>query len=159
MVRHPSEVRRQNRKLRCCARAAAQAGGLHALSQAFERVACRLSQARRWLRLQQGCEQPLCGPWMRRLTKARRFLCSRSLQERFARKNEAEDLRRAFDVLDTKKCALRGPSCSQEPGQRLSCFAPARRDGAIDADEVEQIFKQLGHKCKRVRACAESVRG
>ena len=30
--------------------------------------------------------------------------------------------------------------------------APGRlRDGAIDADEVEQIFKQLGHKCKRVR--------
>ena len=29
-------------------------------------------------------------------------------QERFARKNEAEDLRRAFDVLDTKKCARGG---------------------------------------------------
>ena len=28
------------------------------------------------------------------------------------------------------------------------------RDGAIDADEVEQIFKQLGHKCKRVRGAA-----
>lgn len=26
-------------------------------------------------------------------------------RSRFARKNEAEDLRRAFDVLDTKKCA------------------------------------------------------
>ena len=25
-----------------------------------------------------------------------------------------------------------------------------RRDGRIDADEVEQVFKQLGHKCKRV---------
>ena len=25
------------------------------------------------------------------------------------------------------------------------------RDGHIDADEVEQVFKQLGHKCKRVR--------
>ena len=24
------------------------------------------------------------------------------------------------------------------------------RDGRIDADEVEQVFKQLGHKCKRV---------
>jgi hypothetical protein len=37
------------------------------------------------------------------------------------------------------------------PGaQRLTRWP--RRDGRIDADEVEQIFKQLGHKCKRVRA-------
>jgi hypothetical protein len=32
-------------------------------------------------------------------------------QERFARKNEAEDLRRAFDILDTKGHA-HAPQCA-----------------------------------------------
>jgi hypothetical protein len=30
-----------------------------------------------------------------------------------------------------------------------------RSDGSIDADELEQVFKQLGHKCKRVRRSAD----
>lgn len=46
-------------------------------------------------------------------------------RERFARKNEAEDLRRAFEHLD------------------------AKGDGKIDAEELEQVFKQLTHKCKK----------
>lgn len=35
--------------------------------------------------------------------------------------------------------------------RRLLPPAARFRDGRIDADEVEQVFKQLGHKCKRVR--------
>ncbi len=87
----------------------------------------------------------------------------RSPQERFARKNEAEDLRRAFDILDTKgyvpktrRARARNASAATTPiltrSARCSpCVCP-RSDGKIDADEVEQVFKQLGHKCKRVRS-------
>ena len=74
-----------------------------------------------------------------------RALCD--AQERFARKNEAEDLRRAFDILDTKgRVSPNGIDfCGASHGS-------PHRDGRIDADEVEQVFKQLGHKCKRVSA-------
>lgn len=50
------------------------------------------------------------------------------LQERFAKKNEASDLLRAFHDMDTKK------------------------DNKIDADELMQLFARLGHKLKRVMA-------
>ena len=48
------------------------------------------------------------------------------LQERFARKNEAADLRRAFDTLDKN------------------------HDGHIDANELNALFLALGHKTKKV---------
>ena len=53
-------------------------------------------------------------------------------QERFARKNEAEDLRRAFDILDTKKC-VPAPTqagslvCRALSGQLTPNLAPQRR--------------------------------
>eukprot|EP00898_Chlorokybus_atmophyticus_P002172 jgi/Chlat1/2956/Chrsp2S08911 len=50
---------------------------------------------------------------------------SQAARERFARKNEAEDLRRAFDRLDTKG------------------------DGKIDAAELAEVFSKLGHKTKK----------
>lgn len=75
-------------------------------------------------------------------------------QERFARKNEAEDLRRAFDILDIKRRAEGSATLSRAPTQcafpqTASDLLPS--DGRIDADEVEEVFKRLGHKCKRVR--------
>jgi Ca2+-binding EF-hand superfamily protein len=76
--------------------------------------------------------------------RARRW----DVQERFARKNEAEDLRRAFDILDTKGRVCCPRHCLLRCASRCS----PHRDGRIDADEVEQVFKQLGHKCKRVSA-------
>lgn len=48
------------------------------------------------------------------------------MQERFARKNEVTDLRRAFELLDSK------------------------RDGHIDAEELGEYFQRLGHKLKKV---------
>lgn len=53
-------------------------------------------------------------------------LLSNFLQERFAKKSEADDLRRAFDKLDSKG------------------------DGKIDAEEIAAMFNKLGHKAKRV---------
>eukprot|EP00899_Mesostigma_viride_P006627 jgi/Mesvir1/15966/Mv08280-RA.1 len=50
---------------------------------------------------------------------------SQAARERFAKKNEAEDLRRAFEKLDLKA------------------------DGKIDADELNDVFTKLGHKTKR----------
>ncbi|GMH32255.1 hypothetical protein BSKO_00089 [Bryopsis sp. KO-2023] len=52
-------------------------------------------------------------------------MASAAARERFARKNEADDLRRAFQTLDKK------------------------RDQRIDADELNQVFMALGHKTKR----------
>lgn len=52
-------------------------------------------------------------------------MASPEARERFARKNEAEDLRRAFDFLDKKK------------------------DGVIDEDDLNQVFMSLGHKTKK----------
>jgi Ca2+-binding EF-hand superfamily protein len=49
-----------------------------------------------------------------------------TLQERFAKKNEASDLLRAFHVIDTKK------------------------DDKVDSGELNQLFARLGHKIKRV---------
>ena len=48
------------------------------------------------------------------------------LQERYSRKNEAADLRRAFNTLD-----ING-------------------DGQIDADELAETFNRLRHKAKKV---------
>lgn len=46
-------------------------------------------------------------------------------QERYAKKNETEELRRAFEIMDSKK------------------------DGKVDAEELSTLFAQLGHKCKK----------
>lgn len=48
------------------------------------------------------------------------------MQERFSRKSEAADLKRAFTLLD------------------------AKGDGRIDAAELSLIFQKLGHKEKKV---------
>lgn len=47
------------------------------------------------------------------------------MQERYAKKNETEELRRAFEIMDSKK------------------------DGKVDAEELSALFTQLGHKCKK----------
>lgn len=48
--------------------------------------------------------------------------------------------------------ARRGAKGGRGPGQSPRVLSLRTcRDGHIDADEVEQVFKQLGHKCKRVR--------
>ena len=62
-----------------------------------------------------------CTIW--HLCRRATFIC---LQERFARKNEAADLRRAFDTLDKN------------------------HDGHIDANELNALFLALGHKTKKV---------
>mmetsp|Transcript_1464 Transcript_1464/g.4989 ORF Transcript_1464/g.4989 Transcript_1464/m.4989 type:complete len:184 (-) Transcript_1464:201-752(-) len=49
---------------------------------------------------------------------------SQAARERYAKKNEAEDLKRAFDKLDVN------------------------HDQKIDADEISQVFASLGHRCK-----------
>ena len=48
------------------------------------------------------------------------------MQERYARKNEAVELRKAFNALDLK------------------------RDGKLDAYELGQMFNKLGHSLKKV---------
>ena len=48
------------------------------------------------------------------------------MQERFARKNEAAELHRAFTTLDRN------------------------HDGIIDADELNALFLDMGHKAKKV---------
>ena len=50
------------------------------------------------------------------------------MQERYARKNEADELRRAFELLDSK------------------------HDGRLDAQELSQLFSKLGHPVKK--ACS-----
>jgi calmodulin len=52
-------------------------------------------------------------------------MASPEARERFARKNEEDDLRRAFDFLDRKK------------------------DGIVDEDDLNQVFLSLGHKTKK----------
>lgn len=52
-------------------------------------------------------------------------MASAAARERYARKNEAADLKRAFNVLDSKG------------------------DGKIDPDELNQVFQTLGHKPRR----------
>eukprot|EP00891_Asterochloris_glomerata_P002825 jgi/Astpho2/2825/fgenesh1_pm.00050_%23_29_t len=52
-------------------------------------------------------------------------MASQAARERFARKNEAADLRRAFDTLDKN------------------------HDGHIDANELNALFLALGHKTKK----------
>jgi calmodulin len=52
-------------------------------------------------------------------------MASAAARERYARKNEAADLKRAFNALDTKG------------------------DGKIDPEELNQVFQTLGHKPRR----------
>lgn len=52
-------------------------------------------------------------------------MASAAARERYARKNEGEELERAFKLIDSKK------------------------DGKIDASEIEELFKQLKHTPKR----------
>lgn len=52
--------------------------------------------------------------------------CRLSPQERFARKNETQHLRMAFERLD------------------------ANKDGHIDAEELRSYFDAVGHKTKKV---------
>lgn len=52
-------------------------------------------------------------------------MASAAARERYARKNEAEDLERAFNALDKKG------------------------DGKLDPEELNLVFQQLGHKPKR----------
>jgi calmodulin len=52
-------------------------------------------------------------------------MASAAARERYARKNEAEDLTRAFNALDRKG------------------------DGKLDAEELQALFNALGHKPKR----------
>ena len=56
-------------------------------------------------------------------------------QERYSRKTEAADLQRAFTILDSK------------------------RDGKIDASELGQLFKRLGHKFTKVKiaSCSRNM--
>lgn len=53
-------------------------------------------------------------------------------QERFARKNEAAELKRAFDAIDGKK------------------------DGKIDQEELGRLFIKLGHTTRLVSATPAS---
>jgi hypothetical protein len=48
-------------------------------------------------------------------------------QERFARKNEAAELRRAFDLLDSKA------------------------DGRLDAEELGRVLARLSHRARKAR--------
>ena len=52
-------------------------------------------------------------------------------QERFARKNEAAELRRAFDALDSKG------------------------DGRLDAEELGRVLARLNHKARKARGLAK----
>eukprot|EP00877_Chromochloris_zofingiensis_P013655 jgi/Chrzof1/8543/Cz03g15030.t1 len=52
-------------------------------------------------------------------------MASAAARERYARKNEAEDLKRAFNALDKKA------------------------DGKLDPEELEEVFVDLGHKPQR----------
>ena len=69
---------------------------------------------------------------------SRAFVClawpssyvSATLQERFARKNEAAELHRAFTTLDRN------------------------HDGVIDAEELNALFLDMGHKAKKVSSSA-----
>jgi calmodulin len=55
-------------------------------------------------------------------------MASAAARERYARRNEAEDLRAAFAVLDSKG------------------------DGRVDADELRALFAALGHRPRRGEA-------
>ena len=59
------------------------------------------------------------------LTSLPFFTLALLAQERYAKKNETEELRRAFEIMDSKK------------------------DGKVDAEELSTLFTQLGHKCKK----------
>ena len=52
-------------------------------------------------------------------------MASADARERYAKQNEGEQLRRAFDKIDKQG------------------------DGKIDAEEIAHLFKELGHRCSR----------
>ena len=51
---------------------------------------------------------------------------------------------------------MRGARASRR--RRTALTIPRARDGKIDAEELDTVFKKLGHKCKRVRACTLRLR-
>ena len=55
------------------------------------------------------------------------------MQERFARKNEGAELRRAFDTLDSKS------------------------DGRLDAEELGRVLARLNHKARKARGLSQGV--
>ena len=66
-------------------------------------------------------------------------------QERFARKNEEAELRKAFERLDSKGYFILASTCVTR------VVIPAFRDGKIDAEELFSLFKWLNHKTSKVR--------
>lgn len=52
-------------------------------------------------------------------------MASKSARERYAKKNETEELKRAFGLIDTKG------------------------DGKVDAEEVAALFRRLGHRARK----------
>ena len=66
-------------------------------------------------------------------------------QERFARRNEEEELRKAFDRLDSTGYSILTSTCVTR------VVIPAFRDGKIDAEELFSLFKWLNHKTSKVR--------
>ena len=66
-------------------------------------------------------------------------------QERFARRNEEEELRKAFDRLDSTGYSILASTCVTR------VVIPAFRDGKIDAEELFSLFKWLNHKTSKVR--------
>ena len=71
----------------------------------------------------------------------------------------ASDRLSAFDVVLDQPVAGKGVLLTQMAlfwFDKLAAICPNHLTGdapesAVRADEVEQVFKQLGHKCKRVR--------
>ena len=66
-------------------------------------------------------------------------------QERFARKNEEAELRKALERLDSKGYFILASTCVTR------VVIPAFRDGKIDAEELFSLFKWLNHKTSKVR--------
>ena len=56
-----------------------------------------------------------------------------AIQERFARKNEGAELRRAFDTLDSKS------------------------DGRLDAEELGRVLARLNHKARKARGPSQGL--
>ena len=96
------------------------------------------------------------------------FHLPRLAQERFAKKNEAEDLRRAFEKLDKKGCVhpRRARDRPPRPARVIFTHPPpphtyappgaTRRDGKIDPEELGSVFQELKHRIKKVPALARS---
>lgn len=56
------------------------------------------------------------------------------MQERFARKDEGAELRRAFNTLDSK------------------C------DGRLDAEELGRVLARLNHKARKARGLSQNIK-